>query len=72
MPKTFTQEEVLDVIRRDVNASSARQVAIRIGVSAAYLGDIINGNRPVSEFVASSFGFEREIQTTVVFRKIAA
>jgi hypothetical protein len=40
-------------------------------MSAAYLSDVLRGNRKISEAMASSFGFEREIVTEVTFRKIA-
>lgn len=70
--RTFTQDDVLADIRKEVNQSSLRQTADRIGLSAAYLSDILKGNRAVSETVAAVFGYEREIVTNVVFRKKAA
>ena len=72
MPETYTQDDVLGTIREAVNESSLRQTAERIGVSAAYIGDILAGNRGVSETIADAFGYEREIVTEVIFRKKAA
>ena len=74
MPKQFTQDDVLAIIRKEVEASSLRQTALRIGVSAPFLSDVLRGNRLISETVAEAFGFTREMETvtTVTFRKKAA
>ena len=72
MPKTFTQEDVVADIRKAVEATSVRQTAASIGVSAAYISDILNGNRGISDAIAEAFGYEREIVTKVTFRKSAA
>ena len=70
--KKYTTEDVIETIRKEINSTSLRQTARRIGVSAGYLSDVMRGNRTVSEAMASSFGFEREIITEVIFRKRAA
>jgi transcriptional regulator with XRE-family HTH domain len=72
MQKKFTQDDVLQIIRREVDATSLRQTATRVGIAPSYLSDILNGNRAVSEEIARKFGFEREIVTKVTFRKRAA
>lgn len=69
--KTFTQEDVLKAIRAEVEQSSLRQTAQRIGVGASFLSDVLRGSRLISETVAKAYGFEREVQTTIRFRKIA-
>lgn len=69
--KTYTQEDVLKTIRAAVEQSSLRQTATRIGISAPFLSDILRGNRHVSETVARAFGFEKETEVRVRFRKIA-
>jgi hypothetical protein len=69
MPKTFTHDDVLAAVRKEVAETSLLATAARIGVSAAFLGDVLRGNRGISEKVAESFGFHREIQTKVLFRK---
>jgi plasmid maintenance system antidote protein VapI len=71
MPKTYTQDDVLADIRKVVEASSLRQTAERINVSAAYLSDVLAGNRGVSDNMAAAFGYTREIVTKVIFRKAA-
>lgn len=75
MPKKFTQEDVLDTIRAEVKSTSLRATARRIGVSAPFLGDVLKGNRSVSDKIADAFGFERQVITAkvvLVFRKKAA
>lgn len=67
--KTFTQDDVLAVIRVRTEATSIRAVARELGLSAAYLSDILLGRRAVSETVAEAFGFQREIVTEIRFRK---
>jgi transcriptional regulator with XRE-family HTH domain len=72
MTKRYTEEDVIRAIRDEISESSLRKVAVKIGISAAYLSDVMRGNRAVSESVAASFGFQREIVTEVIFRKRAA
>lgn len=67
--KTYTQDEVLAAIRKRTDASSIRSVAKELGLSAAYLSDVLLGNRQVSDKVAESFGFQREVVTEIRFRK---
>jgi transcriptional regulator with XRE-family HTH domain len=69
--KKLTQDDVLNAIRAEVKNSSVRAVARRIGVSAAYISDVLLDKRQVSERLARLFGFEREIIKEVVFRKVA-
>lgn len=72
MSKQFTQDDVRDVIRKEVEQSSMTEVAARIGISISLLSYILSGDRSVSEAVAEAFGFEREVTTTVIFRKQVA
>lgn len=67
--KTYTQEEVLGVIRALTEASTLRQVARDVGFSAAHISDVLSGKRGVSEAIAAAFGFEREVLTEVRFRR---
>lgn len=72
MSKQFTQDEVLAVIRKEVDETSMTKVAARIGVSLALLSYVLSGDRAVSDSLAEAFGFEREVTTKVIFRKRAA
>ena len=72
MPRKLTEEDVLKEIRRVVTESSLRQTAGRLGISPAYLSDVLNGRRDISDAMAALFGFEREVVTTISFRKRAA
>lgn len=69
--KKLTEDEVIAIIRKEVEATSGRAVAKRIGVSDSYISDILAGKRPVSDSIAFAYGFEREITTEVTFSKIA-
>lgn len=74
MPKQYTQEDVLTIIRKEVAASSLRRTAQRIGISAMFLSHVLNNKKAISDSVAEAFGFEREVikSTTFRFRKKAA
>lgn len=69
MTKTYTQDQVLETIRVRTEGSSISGVARELGLSKAYLSDILLGRRAVSEQVAKHFGFRREIVTEVRFLK---
>lgn len=57
---TLSTAEVLDALREAVNASgSQRTYAARIGVSQAYLGDVLHGRRSPGERVLSALGLRR-------------
>jgi hypothetical protein len=53
----------------DCSFVSSQRVAGRVGIGAPYLSDITRGNRQVSDAVAALFGFDREVVTTVTFRR---
>lgn len=67
--KTYTQDDVLGVIHKEIAGSSLRKVAQGKGFSAAYLSDVTTGKLGVSENLAAAFGFIREVTTEVRFRK---
>lgn len=71
--KKVTRDGVIAAIRKETEGSSLRQAAKRFGISAAYLSDILRGNREISDRIAAKFGFTREVKviTKVVFRKVA-
>ncbi len=59
MPAT-TLSEVLDALRQAVSAAgSQRTYASQIGVSQAYLGDVLHGRRHPGERVLSALGLKR-------------
>jgi plasmid maintenance system antidote protein VapI len=60
MKKTCTAEEILEMVRRDVEASSQVALAKVIGVSSVYISDILGGRRPVSDRIANHYGFHKE------------
>lgn len=57
---TLSNDEVLQALRDAVSAAgSQRTYATRIGVSQAYLGDVLHGRRHPSERVLSALGLRR-------------
>lgn len=69
--KTYTTEDVLKVIRWELDNSSYRKLAAQKGVSVGSLADVVSGRMPISENLAEAFGFSREVTTEVRFRKLA-
>jgi transcriptional regulator with XRE-family HTH domain len=67
--KTYSQDDVLKVIRQETDSTSIRQTAKRLGISPAYLSDVLLGNRGVSENIAAAFGFKRIITSEIRFKK---
>ncbi len=70
--KNYTPEQmrlhIAGLLSGAASASQA-QTAKALGISAAYLSDIINGRRDISANVARKFGFERHATTTTFFTK---
>jgi plasmid maintenance system antidote protein VapI len=60
MKKTCTADEILELIRRDVEMSSQVALAKVMGVSSVYISDILGGRRLISDRVASHYGFRKE------------
>jgi plasmid maintenance system antidote protein VapI len=62
----ITEDEIKGIIEEMVKKwGSQRKVADQLEISAAFLSDILNGNRPVSNQVAQRLGYQRVIK----FRK---
>ena len=70
MAAIFTEEEVVNHIKLEIGKSTLRKVAKKINVSPAYLSDVVNGNRGVSENMAAAFGMIRMVETKVTFKLI--
>lgn len=67
--KSYTTEDVLKVIRYEVEKSSYRKLATEKGLSLGHLADVLSGRTGISETVAAAFGFVREVTTEIKFRK---
>jgi plasmid maintenance system antidote protein VapI len=62
----ITHEEILEIIRMMVSKwGSQKAVADHLEISNAYMSDILNENRDVSDSVAKRLGYSRVIK----FRK---
>jgi plasmid maintenance system antidote protein VapI len=58
-----TQDELKGTIEQMVKQwGSQRKVADHLGISAAFLSDIINGNRPISNKVAQKLGYSKVVK----------
>lgn len=69
--KKVSKAEMLEIIRKDVEKTTLRKTAKRIGVTPAYLSDILRERRDISQTVAGLYGFERQAIKEVFFLKIA-
>jgi plasmid maintenance system antidote protein VapI len=62
----ITEEELLKILAQMVDKwGSQRAVADQLKISAAFMSDILAGNRPVSDTVARRLGYAKVIK----FRK---
>ena len=59
---TITKEKALERIKQMVKEmGSQTAVAKELNISPAYLGDILKGNRDISNQVAAKLGYKRVI-----------
>ena len=66
----MTREQVVKRIRDLVNkAGSQRIIAQRFGVSDAYLGDVLKGQRKPGPKILKHLGLERDLEA---YRKVGA
>lgn len=62
----LTEQEVMDRLRAAVAAAGSQKVyAESIGVSQAYLSDVLNGNRAPGEKILIALGLEAVIMYRV-------
>lgn len=57
----LTEAEVKTLLRKKVYAASQKEIAKELGISAAYLCDILQGRRDVSASVAAMLGLRRHV-----------
>ena len=67
VPKTFTDEQIVEELRKATRESSQTAVAKEIGVSMAYISEVLKGRRPLGPKVLEYLGYRREVS----IRKIA-
>jgi hypothetical protein len=64
----MTADEVRSLIRDKVaEAGSLRAWGAQAGVSAAYLSDVLNGNREPGETVAAALGLRKVVSRGIEF-----
>jgi transcriptional regulator with XRE-family HTH domain len=64
---TLTDQEVLQLIRFSQGDRSLREFAKEVGVSAAYLSDILRGNRSPGEKILKFFKLKKARTVTVTY-----
>lgn len=58
----ISQEKAIELIEKIVAEEGSQvKAAKRLDISPAYLGDILKGNRPISESVAQKLGYKRVV-----------
>lgn len=61
----ITQEEILEIIREMAKKwDTQKELAEQLGISNAYMSDILAGIRPVSSGVARRLGYRRIVKYT--------
>jgi plasmid maintenance system antidote protein VapI len=61
----ITQEEILEIIKEMAKKwDTQKELAEHLGISNAYMSDIIAGIRPVSDGVARRLGYRRIVKYT--------
>ena len=61
----ITQEEILEIIRDMAKKwDTQKELAEHLGISNAYMSDILAGIRPVSDGVARRLGYRRIVKYT--------
>jgi phenylalanyl-tRNA synthetase beta subunit len=58
MERTYNASQIESVLRKMVKQTSFRRTAAELGVTAAYVSDILKHRRGLSERVARALGFE--------------
>ncbi len=58
MDKTFNDSQVVTVLLKKVKGASYRKVGAALGLSAAYICDVVKGRRGLSEALAGALGFK--------------
>lgn len=59
--ETFTERDVMEDLRLAVaDAGSQKAFAQQLGVSCAYVNDMLRGHRPVQGKVLAMLGYERK------------
>lgn len=62
--RTFTESEVIDMLRNGQGQMSGKEYAAHVGVSQQYLSDMLQGRRPPGPLVLKHLKLEK------VFRRI--
>ena len=65
--KTYTREDVVQMLKRRQGTRRAKYFAEELKVSAPYLNDVYAGNRPPSQKILAFLGLGREKTTVTTY-----
>lgn len=71
MAKTFTRDQVIELLKVRQGDRSATDLADEIGVSKAYISDLFMGRRNPGPKILKYLGLVAEVKTQVIYRKVA-
>jgi transcriptional regulator with XRE-family HTH domain len=64
---TYSQNEVIDILKRRQGQRATRKFASELGVSAQYLSEIYRGARPPGKRILNFLGLGSDKSTTVTY-----
>lgn len=59
--KVLTEQDVIAVLRKRVDASSQVKVAAEMGIHPSMMNDLIHGRRAVSDRIAKKLGYTKKV-----------
>lgn len=56
----INEQQLIDILKRQVKGSSQKAVALKLGVTPQFLCDVLGRRRNISETLARALGYSRE------------
>jgi lambda repressor-like predicted transcriptional regulator len=66
MARAYTVRNLIDMLEKRIEGASLRSVSKELGVSAAYLSDVLHGRRQIGPKLARALGFRRRVAKTTI------
>jgi transcriptional regulator with XRE-family HTH domain len=67
--KTFTQDKVVEMLRKKQGNRSLRALARELGISPAYLSDIYKGRRNPGPAILDGFGLHKKVTISTQYEQ---
>lgn len=71
MSKTFTQDDVIQMLRVRQGERSMRALAKELGISPPYLSDVFAKQRKPGKRILKALGLEVETRVNLIYRRVA-